>query len=78
MLFQRKMLSPRRQITTGIQCGILARIAELGEPSKMLIRCTKSQAVNLGPLSFICICSGKTSRRRSIVPCGIDDSDLVQ
>ena len=42
----------------------------------MLIRCTKSQVVHLGPLSFLCVCSGKTSRRRSIVPCGIDDSDL--
>ena len=41
----------------------------------MLIRCTKSQAVHLGPLSFFCVCSGKMSRRRSIVHCGIDDSD---
>ena len=31
--------------------------------------------ISSGPLSF-CVCSGKMSRRRSIAPCGIDDSDL--
>ena len=45
---------------TGTQCSILTCIAELGEPFKMLIRCTKSQAVHSGPICF-CVCSERRS-----------------
>ena len=46
MLFQRKTLSSRWQVTTETQCGILPRVADNS------VRCTKSQAVHLEPVSF--------------------------
>ena len=44
MPFQRKTMSSWRHVRIGTQYGILPRIAELGEPSQMLIRFTKSQS----------------------------------
>ena len=50
-------------------------MAELGEPSKTLVRCTKSQAVHLGPPS-LCRLLWQGEKKKEHVPCGIDDGDL--
>ena len=51
------------QETTEVQYGILPRIADLGEPSKVVIRCTISQAVHLEQrfsfFVFFYVCSDK-------------------
>ena len=46
-----------------------------GKPGNVQCSLEKYRKFTDGPLVF-CVCSGKISRRRSIVPCGIDDSDL--